>query len=190
MRLYTTTEFMALALDPGKRYELVKGVIQAMSHPGGEHSLTSENLMLALGSFVRSNKLGRVIPAGGFELKLDPTRNTVRSPDLAFIPTHLANTLDSGVIKVTSDLAVEIYSPNDRPGLLREKLEDYRKAGWDLIWVIYPPAAPAKYCNQVHIYHLKQKPDPIKELGLSDQLQGEDQLQSFLLPVKDLFDYQ
>ncbi len=69
-RIYSAEEFMALPLDPGKHYELVRGVVKEMSHPGGAHMLIMDNLYGELRSYVRANQLGRVLPPSGYELKI------------------------------------------------------------------------------------------------------------------------
>ena len=138
---YTAAEFITLPLDPAKRYELVQGELKEMSHPGREHTLIIGLLMKALIFFAANRNLGEVLPPGGFELKLPgQTKDTVRSPDLAFLRAERVNAAP-GSFTETPDLAVEVYSPNDRPGDLQEKLEDYQQAGWPLVWVIYPPTA-------------------------------------------------
>jgi Uma2 family endonuclease len=190
-RLYTADEFMALSLDPSKRYELVRGVIKEMSHPGWEHVMIQDNLYSELSVYVRAKGLGRVIPPGSFELNLDPKRDTVRAPDLAFISKKLVEKLGrtKGAIDVTPDLAVEVYSPNDRPGELRDKLTDYQTAGWDLVWVIYPPESiPKSKSTTVEVYRLQQGLNPIRILGENDVLDGEEVIPGFKMSIVNLFE--
>lgn len=189
-KLYTSDEFMALAVDPDKKHELVGGVVKEMLHPGEEHLLVQDNLQFALGSFVRAKRLGRVLPPGSFELKIDPERDNVRSPDLAYL-TKDKITGQSGAIRVIPDLAVEVYSPNDRPGEYIEKFRDYQKAGWNLIWLVYPPkSAPKRKAGKVEIYHLQQSLEPVKTLAVGDILDGETTIPGFNLAVADLFNFE
>lgn len=187
---YTTEQFMALSLNPGKRYELVRGVIKEMSQPGGEHMVVTDNLYFALSTFVRNKQLGRVLPPGGYELKIPgEDKDTVRSPDLTFVPSSLTDQIGTGALTFPPALAVEVYSRNDRPGELRKKLEDYHLAGWNLVWVIYPPnSAPKIKAGKVEIYRLQESLEPLELKNLSDELEGEDTLQGFKLPVKALFE--
>ncbi len=191
-KIYTAEEFMTLSLDPGKRYELVRGVIKAMSHPGEEHMLITSNLFRVLSNFTYTNKLGWVLPPGSFELKIEgTTRDTVRSPDLAYLAKEKI-TGQSGAVIVPPDLAIEVYSPTDRPGDLTEKLEDYQAAGWDLVWVIYPPTAtPKRKAGTVEIYRLQAETglQPAKTLKQNDPLSDELVLPGFNIPVAALFDY-
>jgi Uma2 family endonuclease len=190
-RFYTTTEFMALSLEPSKRYELVRGVIKEMSHPGWEHVMIQDNLYGELSVYVRAQGLGRVIPPGSFELNIDPNRDTVRVPDLAFISKKLVEKLGrtKGAINVTPTLAIEVYSPHDRPGELRDKLTDYQAAGWDLVWVIYPPdSIPKSKSTTVEIYRLQQSLNPVKVLGSNDELDGEEVIPGFKMSIVNLFE--
>jgi Uma2 family endonuclease len=192
-RLYTAEQFIALELDPGKRYELVRGVVEEMSWPGVEHTLIADNLYGALRDFARATKRGRALQPGGFELKIPGSeRDTVRTPDLVFLEKSKISS-QTGAFKVVPDLAVEVYSPNDEPAKLMEKLEDYQQAGWNLVWVIYPPtASPKRKAATVDIYRLQEEMrlQPALTLNLNDTLLGESVLEGFHLPVADLFDYQ
>jgi Uma2 family endonuclease len=191
-RLYTAEEFMTLTLDPDKRYQLVRGVIEEMSHPGGAHMHITSKLSRALWRWIfnkasTEDEPGEVLTPGGFKLDIDPDKDTIRSPDLTYIRANNISRLNKGAVDFPPDLAVEIYSPNDRPGALAEKLEDYRAAGWNLVWVIYPDSAPQYKHQTVEVYHLQQSSQPLQILTLHDQLNGETVLPGFTLPVKELF---
>ena len=98
-----------------------------------------------------------------------------------------------GAFKVIPDLAVEVYSPNDRLGELLEKLQDYQQAGWNIVWVIYPPTAtPRKKAGTVALYWLQEESaiEPAQTLDQTDTLLGEGVLEGFRLSVVDLFDYE
>jgi Uma2 family endonuclease len=44
----------------------------------------------------------------------------------------------TGAIEVMPDLAIEVLSPDDRPGRLSERIDFYLRAGTQLIWVVDP----------------------------------------------------
>jgi Uma2 family endonuclease len=189
-RFYTSAEFMDLSLSDNMRHELVRGEIVEMAQPGEAHGLILDNLHFALSSHVRSRKLGRLLPPVSVETKIPgATRDTVRSPDLIYLAKEKI-TGQSGAVKVIPDLAVEVYSPTDRPALLKEKLDDYQAAGWDLVWVIYPATAPRKKQNTVEIYRLKQSRHPLQILGINDTLEGAEVILDFKVAVAQLFDYE
>ena len=198
-QVYTADQFMILPLDPNKRYELVRGIIKEMSHPGGEHMLITSNLSRALWRWIFSQPTagtegsqgeGRVLPPGGFQLKIPgATRDTVRPPDLAYVPPQLVEALNApGAVTFPPDLAVEVYSPNDRPGDLHDKLTDYQAAGWNVVWVIYPlDASPKRKAGTVEVYHLHDSLEALKSLGRDEVLTGEGSLDGFTMPVNVLF---
>ncbi len=186
---------MALTLDPDKRYELVEGEIKQMSHPGGEHGRTAGRLHKALHRWIFTfgkDEPGEVVPPIGFKLELPgATRDTVRSPDLVFVRAENLNQLGVGAATFPPDLAVEVISPEDEPADLAKKLDEYQKAGWNLIWVIYPPNAPAKKDQTtVRVYHLQDSNQPSQVLKLANNnvLTGEGSLATFSINLSELFD--
>ena len=46
-------------------------------------------------------------------------------------------------IELAPDLAVEVISPSDRSPEVRDKVEDWLRAGTRLVWVIYPATRSA-----------------------------------------------
>ncbi len=194
-RLYTADEFMAAGLDPDQKYELVEGVVKAMSHPGLEHGLITSRLSKALWKWIFSfgeAEPGQVVPPIGYKLDIPgASRESVRSPDLTFVrKQQLENNLSPGAAKFPPDLAIEVISSQDEPGDLVTKLEQYSRTGWNIVWVIYPGNAPAKKdYNTVRIYHLQESLTPVKILTLTnnDQLEGEGPLIGFTLNLSELF---
>ncbi len=181
---------MTLALAADKRYELVQGIIKEMLHPGREHTLVCARLMTALILFLHDKNIGAILPPGAYKLTLPGIQaDTVRSPDLTFLVNEkLAG--PPGAITDIPDLAIEVYSPNDEPGELRRKLEDYQRAGWNLVWVIYPPqSSPKRKAGTVEIYRLQSETrlKPALSLGQKATLLGEEMLEGFNTPVASLF---
>ncbi len=195
-RLYTVQEFMALSLDSGKRYELVRGELKTMSQPGGEHMSVTNRLIREFWKWVFSFEAGQApgepSSPGSFELKIDPDKDTVRAPDLTFIRAENIAKLPTqgGAVGFAPDLAVEIYSPNDRPGERRDKLEQYQQAGWELVWVIYPILSSPNYkAGTVDIYRLQTETglNPAETLNQGAILSGEGLTEGFKMAVSDLF---
>jgi len=114
--------------------ELVRGVLVMMTPPGGEHA----DITLALGSLLRAhvvaNRLGKVLAEAGFVLSRDP--DTVRAPDVAVV--RAGRRVTKRYIEGAPDLAVEVRSPDDRPGALAEKVADWLAAGCAAVWVVDP----------------------------------------------------
>lgn len=176
-RLYTAEDLWHMPTD--EPWELWEGALQKVPGAGMEASA----LALVIGSlmlpFVRSSKLGVLTTAdGAFILARDP--DTVVVPDVAFVRWDRLpdRRRPKGYAPVPPDLAVEIRSPTDRPGKIAEKLERYRRAGVPLVWWV----DPSRRTVEVHRHG-----QLIAELREGDELDGEDVLPGFRLPVSEIF---
>ena len=76
------------------------------------------------------------------------------------------------------DLAVEVLSPDDRPGKVAAKVEDWLTSGCSAVWLV----DPAKKTVAVH-----RREVPTRVLSVSDDLDGEDVLPGFRIPVAEVF---
>jgi len=73
----------------------------------------------------------------GFKLASNP--DTVRGPDIAFITqSRIPEPEPRGYPSLAPDLAIEILSPDDRPGDVLSKVGEYLSAGTMLVWIIDP----------------------------------------------------
>jgi len=179
IKLYTSQDLLNLS-SSSKLYELVKGELREMSPAGRKHGKIDTTLTSHLFQFVSQNKLGEVYgPDTGFIIETDP--DTVRSPDVSFVAgSRLVGVGEDGFLPFAPDLAVEVMSPSDRMSEVEDKIEQYQNTGVRLVWVINPRR------KIVQIYH-PNDPKP-QILGLEDELDGEDVVAGFKLPVKILFD--
>ena len=113
---------------PDKHAELVRGVLIVREPPGLPHGRIAVELAVALVTHVRAHGLGRVYSESGFKLASNP--DTVRGPDLAFISqSRIPDPEPRAFPDHAPDLAVEILSPDDRPGEMLGKVGDYLSAG-------------------------------------------------------------
>jgi Uma2 family endonuclease len=134
-----------LNLPDSKDYELVGGRL-VERHMGAESSRIGTRLCTRLDRFCDDNDLGIVWGAdNGYEC-FPHAPGLVRKPDVSFVRKGRlpADASPKGWIRIVPDLVVEVVSPGDLAEQLEEKLEDYRKAGVPLIWVIYPRSRMAK----------------------------------------------
>jgi Uma2 family endonuclease len=135
--LVTADELLTLE-QSGKSTELVRGRLVVREPPGTYHGRVQSILNVLVGSYVRAHALGAVFGQDtGFKIASDP--DTVRAPDLAFVDrTRVAQIPRRGYAALAPDLAVEILSPDDRPGETLAKVAEWLEAGVRLVWVIDP----------------------------------------------------
>ena len=128
-----------LNMPDSKSYELVDGQLVERKL-GSESSWVGGRLLLRLGQFCEEHALGWVFPSdNGYQcFPHDPRK--IRRPDLSFIRLGRlpGGVLPKGWTTIPPDLAVEVVSPHETSYELDKKLEDYRKAGVPLVWVINP----------------------------------------------------
>ena len=114
------------------RSELVRGELVRMSPVGRVHGRLVVRLLSWLGPFVSERKAGEVVTEVGFVLSRHP--DTVRAPDGSFMSSaRLGAPDDDGFYESAPDLAVEVLSPEDRPGKIQEKIREYLAAGTDKV---------------------------------------------------------
>jgi len=155
---------------PGKRVELVRGVLVVPEPAGFRHGAVSARLTRLLADHVDANDLGCVLAAEtGFQLARDP--DTVRAPDVAFVSRErLPDPEPAGYAALAPDLVVEVLSPGDRPGQTLAKVGDWLNAGTRLVWVVDPVR------RQTHVY----RPDGSEALVAEGRaLDGEDVVPGF-----------
>ncbi|MHC4974711.1 MAG: Uma2 family endonuclease [Planctomycetota bacterium] len=172
----TTAEELLRAGDIG-RCELVRGELRTMIPPGAKHGWIAINVTGPILNHVKANDLGRVYAAEtGFQLSRDP--DTVRAPDVAFVRSDRPGPPDSGYYPGAPDLAVEVLSPDDRPGYVRDKVAEWLEAGARAVWVVDPSA------RTVTVHEPGGEPCVLDEAAA---LPGGDVLPGFELPVAEIF---
>lgn len=176
---HMTAEELLTMPDDGQRHELVKGRLVSMSPAGNEHSTVGSIVAHYLWTYVLEHDLGIVTGAdGGFIIERDP--DTVYAPDAAFVRAERLPPKDErrGYLELVPDLVVEVFSPSDRAREVAIKVRRYLEAGAQLVWVVFP----ATRTVEVH------RPDGSRTtVGADDELDGEDVLPGFLLPIAKLF---
>ena len=75
------------------------------------------------------------------------------------------------------DLAVEVLSPDDRPGEIHEKVGDWLNAGVRLVWVVDP---------ERRLGHLYRHDGSESHLAEGDAIAGEDVLPGFACRLADI----
>lgn len=149
-----------------------------MTPAGYEHGEIVANVTRLLANFVKAQGLGRVTGAEtGFQIGHDP--DTVRAPDSAFIRAdRVPAKRPRGFFDGPPDLAVEVLSPNDRPGEVLAKVRDWLQAGCRAVWVVDPQTETVSVHRSRH---------ETMVLGAGDTLAGGDLLPGFSVPVVEIF---
>ncbi len=164
----------------GVKGELIRGALHETVSAGGIHTEIAGALILALGTYVRPRRLGRVGGTdGGVLLERNP--DTVREPDVFYISAEKLP-LDvrvRGYYEVVPDLVAEIMSPSDTLAEFNGKIQMWLDFGVGLVLAVFPETRTAA----VH------RPNrPAANLGYGDTLDGGDVLPGFSCPLKDIFD--
>ena len=173
-KLLKAEDLYEIEAEDGCTYELVRGELVRVTPPGGWHGEVSVETAWHLRTYLSDHPIGRVYTETGFILARDP--DIVRGPDVAFVreerlpPQHERG----GFLPLAPDLAVEVVSPWDRSA----DVHDYLEAGTRRVWVVHPQR------RTVTVYY----PDrAARVLGEGDELDGEDVLPGFRLPVAAIF---
>jgi len=174
-KLYTAEEYAALP-DTGAPRDLVRGKVVEMSWPGGRHGTIATRAMFTLTVWANEHG-GRVLSDTGFLLERRP--DTVRAPDVAYLPAEHAETADSRQhVPVAPRVVIEVNSPNDAAGVVIDKARWWLAHGVKQVWIADDTS------RTVTVYH----PDGAARVyGESDTLTADDVLPGFALPLSDLF---
>ena len=161
------------------RYELVEGRLIRMSPVAPLHGSLSATFIMLLAQHVKKRRLGSVGTEVGFKLVSNP--DTVLAPDVSFIRRERipSTGFRKGFWQGPPDLAVEVLSPDDRPGEVQAKIEGYLTAG-TLGVVILDPDATA-----VAVYRRLAAP---LTLSVDETLDLDDVVPGFSCPVREIFE--
>jgi Uma2 family endonuclease len=174
--MMTADELLRLKL-PNKRTELVRGRLVVREPAGFQHGVIAAAIAHHLREFVAAEGLGVVVAAEtGF--KLTATPDTVRAPDCGFVSkARIPEPMPRGYFPLSPDLAVEVLSPDDRPGEVLSKVADWLRAGSVVVWVINPERRSAR------VYRADGSESFVTE---GEWLDGEQLLPGFVLPLSKI----
>jgi Uma2 family endonuclease len=160
---------------PEKRTELVRGRLVVREPAGFQHGAVAAKLAKLIMDHVDRHDLGQVVAAEtGFTLATNP--DTVRAPDVGFVrKDRVPSPAPRGFATFPPDLAVEVLSPDDRPGEVLSKVADWLNAGVALVWVVDPIRRTARVYRADGTEAVLQSTDP---------LDGETVLPGFTCPVE------
>lgn len=176
--LLTLDQFERLPEEDAWRLELTRGRLVREPRPGARHSWLVGKIYRALDAHARKHVLGKVFVEAGFLLSVDPP--TVRGPDVAFLSAERMGgaAVPVGFWRMAPDLAVEVLSPSNSAIEIQEKVLDYLAAGTRRVWVVDPH-------NRTVVVHVAGPES--RTLSGADDLNGDDVVPGFRLPLADLF---
>ena len=174
--LLTIAQFDQLPEKEGILYELDEGEVVTMTEPMPRHNFMRDNVADALREFVKPRKLGRVAVETGYQL----TRETVRIPDVSFVPADRMKTIDlDRRIEGAPALAIEVVSPTDTAQDLRRKVAQYLDSGAKAVWVFYPKSREVQVFRADGTSFVRRDHEPLEEPEL---------LPGFALNLKAVFE--
>ncbi len=169
----------------GIRREIVDGQWIDMAEDGmaGElHGAIATNLIMILGTYVKSHQLGRVYPADTTYILSEDEQGVqlMRLPDVSFVAANRVKTENrQSYYQLAPDLAIEIISPSERAVEMRAKLRDYLRSGVRQVWQVYPDS------QEVMVY----RPDgTVQTYDMGQVIPGADILPGLALSVNDIFE--
>lgn len=167
-----------LARRPDLHCELVDGRVVPIPMTGHVHGRFVIRLGSKLEAYAGESGRGMVLGGDvGIYTRHDP--DTVRGADVAFIShERYAGRGPTVFLDVPPELAVEILSPDDRPGESMQKIREYLAAGVDRVWYLDPRR------RTVRVY---RSPEQVETLEIGDVLRDEEILPGFSLSLSELF---
>jgi Uma2 family endonuclease len=180
-KLMTADEFFDFVHRPENHdrfFELEGGVVIDMPPPGELHGYVCGNVGRILGNFTFQRGRGYVCTNDtGVVLETDP--DTVRGIDVTlYDEPRKYDELTPRYAKSLPTLAVEVLSPDDRPGKMMRRVAQFLRQGILLVWVFDPEA-----CD-VTVHRPGKEP---YVLGRDEELTGDEVLPDFRCRVADLF---
>jgi len=161
--------------EQGGGYELDEGEAVYVSPNSLEQGEIIHRIYALLKEWAKSNNRGLVAPDSWIEL----APGVVRAPDIAYIPRDRIRNLDpKHTLKAIPALAVEVLSRYNTAREMSRKIQQYRDAGVELIWVVDPDK------REVDIYSSL----PLRTLRQGDTLKDENILPGFSLPLSVVFE--
>lgn len=169
-------EFLKLPENEGGNYELDEGELLMEPSPALRHNLIRQRIAMRLFEFIESRRLGLVVEEMDFRLGDD----TVRNPDVAFIPAERVKTidLDRSPVDGPAALAVEVTSPHNRAEDMARKIHQYLQAGCQTVWIVYPTLRMVEVHSSQGVRQVHE-PEMLKEEAL---------LSGFSLSLSYIFD--
>ncbi len=141
-KLYTYDDYVNLELPPGKRVEVIDGVLYDMAAPTVRHQLAIGYMYSAFRDFIRKNKgpCRAILSPVDVRLEYDKGDRTVLQPDLLVVCDREKLNNEKSVLGAP-DFVLEVLSPSSRKKDMSLKLGKYRENGVREYWMLDLEAA-------------------------------------------------
>jgi Uma2 family endonuclease len=178
----------ASTLMPGNHYsfddrllEVVDGLEVEKPPMGALAGRLANRLAYHMNAHAIPRNLGEANVENLFHLALPVDRN--RRPDVAFVsrerwPRERLLPAGDNAWNVVPNITVEAVSPSDFVENLLGRIEEYFRAGVELVWIIHPKQ------KLVYVY---ESPVLVRALTVHDSLDSGKVLPGFVLPLQELF---
>jgi Uma2 family endonuclease len=181
VRLQVTPEQLdrLCELNPDLRLEINRdGELIVMPPTGGDTGKRNFKLIVQFGNWVEQNGMGEGYDSStGYNFTAFGGKNP--SPDVSWVERSRLEGVDtSGLLPVVPDFVIELRSKTDSIKDVRAKMEEYRRVGVRLGWLIDPQK------QQVEIYRTERD---VEILEAPTSLSGEDVLPGFMLDLRSIF---
>jgi Uma2 family endonuclease len=147
---WTYAEFARLPSEGGARNEIIAGELVVTPAPSTRHQRVVGKIMILIGGFVETHRLGVVLP-GPIDVLF--AEGDYVEPDLVFVARGHESLLSDRGIEGPPDLIIEVLSPSTRTRDRGSKLERYRHFGVAGYWIVDPEE------RMVEIWH-GEAPEP------------------------------
>jgi len=133
----TLDEFLVLPEE--KPYlEFVNGEVQAKAMLNGNHGAIVMELGALLRNYLREYHEGRVFSEVRHATVTDRDQR-VFLPDINVVPAaDLSTAPRTGLVRQHPVFAIEVLSPEDRPGRVADRVQFYLRNGTQLLWLVDP----------------------------------------------------
>jgi len=161
--------------EQGGGYELDEGVPVYVSPNSFEQAEIIQRIYAALKEWAKAGNRGLIAADSWFEL----TPGVVRAPDVAYVPRErISNADPKHPMKVIPALAVEVLSRLNTAREMSRKIQQYRDAGVELIWVVDPEKCEIDIHSSL----------PLKTLRKGDFLKDDIILPGLSISVSAIFE--
>ncbi len=180
-KLMTADEFWEFVHRPENQdrdFELIRGEVVEVSRPTKPHGTVAALVAFELQLYARATRKGYVVSNdSGIALGDDP--DSVIGPDVAyFSDVNKFEDMHPKWGDIPPVLAVEVSSPNDRPGRMNAKIQEYLTNGVKVVWQVDYEE------RNVTVHRPNRSMEVVKEDG---ELTGADDMPGLTIKVADLF---